>query len=107
MTLRARKRQRRSRRSIGKRILVGLGMVSFRFAAAMIGALIWFLNIWNSTPSIASLKPIKQGANSVIFAADGSRLGYVQSDTIRHPVPGSRMPSDLRNATVAIEDKNF
>ena len=62
----------------------------------------WFLNIWDSTPSIASLKPIRQGANSVVFAADGSRLGYVQSDTIRRPVHGSKIPSDLKNATVAM-----
>jgi penicillin-binding protein 1A len=107
MTLRARKRQRRSRRSVGKRILLGFGFVLFVLVAAGVGGAMWFLNIWDSTPSIASLKPIRQGANSVVFAADGSRLGYVQSDTIRRPVHGSKIPSDLKNATVAIEDKNF
>jgi penicillin-binding protein 1A len=107
MTQRARKRQRRSRRSVGKRILLGFGFVLFVLTAAGIGGALWFLNIWNSTPSIASLKPIRQGANSVVFAADGSRLGYVQSDTIRRPVHGSKIPSDLKNATVAIEDRNF
>src|SRR6266480_1688697 len=59
------------------------------------------------TLSLHDALPIHQGSNSVVFAADGSRLGYVQSDTIRHPVNGSKVPSDLKNATVAIEDKNF
>jgi penicillin-binding protein 1A len=107
MTQRARKRQRRSRRSLGKRILLAFGFVLFLLLLAGAGGAMWFLNIWDSTPSIASLKPIRQGANSVVFAADGSRLGYVQSDTIRHPVNGKKIPSDLKNATVAIEDKNF
>jgi penicillin-binding protein 1A len=56
---------------------------------------------------IDKLKPIHQGSNSVVYAADGSRLGYIQSDTIRHPVGGSEIPRTLREATVAIEDKNF
>jgi penicillin-binding protein 1A len=107
MTQRARKRLRRSRRSAVKRILIGFGFVFFVVLVAAVGAVMWFLHIWDSTPSIASLKPIRQGSNSVVFAADGSRLGYVQSDTLRHPVHGSKIPSDLKNATVAIEDKNF
>jgi penicillin-binding protein 1A len=107
MTQRARKRLRRSRRSLGKKILLAFGLVLFLLLLAGAGGAMWFLNIWDSTPSIASLKPIRQGANSVVFAADGSRLGYVQSDTIRHPVNGKNIPSDLKNATVAIEDKNF
>ena len=56
---------------------------------------------------IDRLKPIRQGSNSVVFAADGSRLGYIQSDTIRHPVKGSEIPAKLKEATVAIEDQNF
>ena len=43
----------------------------------------------------------------MIFAADGSRLGYVQSDEIRTPIPWREMPEDLRDATVAIEDERF
>src|SRR3712207_4624213 len=48
-----------------------------------------------------------KGQNSVIYASDGSRLGYVQSDEIRTPVSWSDMPKNLRNAAVAIEDENF
>ena len=58
-------------------------------------------------PDIDELKPLNRGASSAIFAADGSRLGYVQSDEIREPVPERDMPKHLRDATVAIEDERF
>ena len=45
-----------------------------------------------TAPDLSELKPADKGANSVIFAADGSRLGYVQSDEIRTPVPWRDMP---------------
>ena len=67
----------------------------------------WGLSVWDDTPSIDSLRPISQGSNSVVFAADGSRLGYIQSDTIRHAVSSQRIPKVLKHATVAIEDEHF
>ena len=60
-----------------------------------------------SAPALDELKPNDKGESSVIYAADGSRLGYVQSDEIRTPIDWEQMPADLRNATVAIEDENF
>ena len=60
-----------------------------------------------AAPSIGELRPLNKGTSSVIFAADGSRLGYVQSDEIREPVPRRDMPKHLRDATVAIEDERF
>src|ERR671931_1929806 len=49
----------------------------------------------------------RHGPIFLAFAADGSRLGYVQSDQIRTPVPWRAMPRYLRDATVAIEDERF
>ena len=43
-----------------------------------------------TAPDLSELKPADKGSNSVIFAADGSRLGYVQSDEIRTPVAVAR-----------------
>jgi penicillin-binding protein 1A len=43
----------------------------------------------------------------VVYASDGSRLGYVQSDILRRVVPWAEIPLDLRRATVAIEDERF
>ena len=43
----------------------------------------------------------------MVFAADGSRLGYIQSDEARTPVSIDKIPEDLQHATVAIEDERF
>src|SRR5215218_1012673 len=106
MTQRARK-QRRSRGSVRRRIFLAVGLVASAFAIAVGGVAAWALNIWNDTPSIDTLKPIDEGSTSVVFAADGSRLGYIQSDTIRHPVKSKKVPDELKAATVAIEDEHF
>ena len=42
-----------------------------------------------------------------MFAADGTRLGFIQSDELRSPVGWDEIPADLKNATVAIEDQRF
>ncbi|HMC05775.1 MAG TPA: transglycosylase domain-containing protein [Solirubrobacterales bacterium] len=107
MTARARKRLRRSRGSVRRKILLAFGVVFTAILIGVAGVGAWVLSVWGSTPSIDTLKPIKQGSNSVVFASDGSRLGYIQSDTIRHPVKSSKVPAMLKHATVAIEDKNF
>jgi len=57
--------------------------------------------------SLDSLKPVNKGQNSIIFAGDGSRLGYIQSDQSRKVVSIKRIPRSLQYATVAIEDERF
>ena len=65
------------------------------------------LGIASDAPEVASIKPIDKGQNSVIFAADGSRLGLIDSDEVRTPVSFEEMPEYLRQATIAIEDERF
>jgi len=60
-----------------------------------------------TAPDLSELKAADKGESSAIFAADGSRLGYVQSDEIRTPVPWEEMPRHARQAVVAIEDERF
>jgi penicillin-binding protein 1A len=60
-----------------------------------------------SAPNIDELEPRDAGQTSTVFAADGSRLGFVQSDVIRTPVPYKEIPPTLREAIVAIEDERF
>lgn len=52
-------------------------------------------------------KPVNKGLTSSVYAADGTLLGYIQSDEIRTPVPMARIPKDMQNATVAIEDERY
>jgi penicillin-binding protein 1A len=78
--------------------LAGLGVV--------VGA-IWVISVYDSAPSLASLKPITKGAVSKIYAADGSLIGVIHSDKIRQPIASPQIPQDLKDATVAIEDRRF
>jgi penicillin-binding protein 1A len=107
MTYRQRKQRRRRRATRGKPLFVGLTVVGVVAAIAAMSVAGYVIAIAASAPALDELKPNDKGESSVIYAADGSRLGYVQSDEIRTPIDWDQMPADLRNATVAIEDANF
>jgi penicillin-binding protein 1A len=107
MTQRGRKRYRRSRGSGSRKLLLALGILVAAIAIPVVGVGVWVLSVRADTPPLDQLKPVKEGSNSVVFAADGARLGYIQSDTIRHPVSGRTIPQVLGHATVAIEDEHF
>ncbi len=67
----------------------------------------WAIDVYNSAPPLASLKPVQKGRSSAIYAADGSLIGFIQASNIRQPVPSRALPQNLKYATVAIEDRNF
>jgi penicillin-binding protein 1A len=108
MTYRQRQvRKRRGHGSPRKRIFLGMSLLVALMVLAALSAVGWVIAVAASAPDIKDLKPIDKGASSKIFAADGSLLGYVQSDQVRTPVMWSDMPLTIRQATVAIEDKRF
>src|SRR6266576_3331060 len=108
MTYRQRKeRKRRNQGGIGRKLMLAFAVlvtVLLIGAASFVG---YIASIAATAPDINDLKPIDKGAISEIFAADGSRLGYVQSSEIRTPAQWADMPVAIRQATVAIEDKRF
>ncbi len=67
----------------------------------------WAIKVYNSAPPLSSLKPVQKGRSSAIYAADGSLIGFIRSSSIRQPVSSRALPRLLREATIAIEDKNF
>lgn len=75
--------------------------------AAAAGVGFWVYDVASSAPSIDTLKPINDGESSEVFAADGTRLGYIQADILRERVPLEEIPQKLRDATIAIEDERF
>ena len=107
MSSRARKRHQRSNGSPVKKILLGLGVVLVVIGIAAGAAAGWVYDMWNDAGTIDGQKPIEPGENSVVYAADGTRLGYIDADIIREPVGLKEIPKTLRNATIAIEDENF
>ena len=90
-----------------RKLLLAFGVLVGLTAIPVVGVGIWVLSVRADTPPLDQLKPVKEGANSVVFASDGGRLGYIQSDTIRHPVSAGKIPNLLDHATVAIEDEHF
>jgi penicillin-binding protein 1A len=102
------RRQRRSHTSSWKKkLLVLLGILAAAGAIAGGVAASWAIDVYESAPPLSSLKPVQKGRSSAIYAADGSLIGFIQSENIRQPVPSRALPQTLKDATVAIEDKNF
>src|SRR4051795_8811210 len=108
MTYRQRQeRKRRYKSGVGRKIMLVFALLVTVLLIAAASVVGYIASIAATAPDINDLKPIDKGAISEIFAADGSRLGYVQSSEIRTPIQWVDMPVALRQATVAIEDKRF
>ncbi len=106
MTSRQRRRQRRRGGVRSKLLFAAAGLL-----AVAVGSILalggWFLSVADDAPPLSNCKQPESRGNTVLLAADGSRLGYVRSDVARAPVPIERIGQDLRQATVAIEDQRF
>src|SRR6476469_238879 len=88
-------------------VLIGLGVVIAVAAIGVASVVGYVISIAATTPNIDELKPADKGQTSAVYAANGRLLGYVRSSIIRQPVVEDDMPTDVRNATVAIEDSRF
>ncbi|MBS1842999.1 MAG: transglycosylase domain-containing protein [Actinobacteria bacterium] len=106
MTQRGRRRQRR-RGSVGTKVAIAIGVVLAVIVVGVIGVTSWVLNVAADAPSLASCKRAERHGNSVIYAADGERLGAIVSQEASAPVARKRIPRKLELATVAIEDQRF
>jgi len=80
------------------------GAVAF---VGVLGGVGYLATVAADTPGIEKLRPTPQGATSTVYAADGTRLGFIQGDVLRTPVPAADMPQTIRDATVAVEDRRF
>jgi penicillin-binding protein 1A len=108
MSRQARQRRRRHNRGGPTRLLlIGFGAVAALLTLGTIGAIGYVLSVAQSAPTLASLQLRVDGASSRVFAADGTPLGYIQSDELRSPVGWEEIPNSLKEATVAIEDQRF
>lgn len=106
MTQRIRRRQRRQG-GIGAKLLIVFGGLFVLLAIAAIAIASWVLDVAAEAPSLASCKRIDKGGNTVLYAADGSKLGLIPSPVARSLVSIKRVPEALQLATVAIEDQRF
>jgi penicillin-binding protein 1A len=88
-------------------VFVGLSGIAGGIVLGAIVAVGYVLSVAQSAPSLDALAPKLAGASSQVFAANGTRLGFIQSDVLRTPITTGQMPKILRDATVAIEDQRF
>ena len=88
-------------------MFIGLTGMAGAVVIGVIAAVGYVLSVAQSAPSLDSLKPVLAGATSQVYAANGTRLGAIQSDVLRTPITTAQMPHLLRQATVAIEDQRF
>ncbi len=108
MTYRQRQaRRRRGRGRGGRRVALGLIVLAVVLALGVLSVAGYVIAVAATAPDLSELKPNEKSESSVIFAADGSRLGYVQSDEIRTQVRWREMPLEMRQAVIAIEDERF
>jgi penicillin-binding protein 1A len=107
MATRTRRRRRKPHNSRWHKIALPAAVFGALLAIAGGIAVAWALNVYDSAPPLSSLKPVQKGRSSAIYAADGSLIGFIRSNNIRQPVSSEALPQSLKDATVAIEDKNF
>jgi penicillin-binding protein 1A len=87
-------------------IVVLIAILLAVMAAAGAGA-DWVVGVLHTTPDISQLKPKPQGSISTVYAADGTRLGFISSDVLRRSIPSGSIGNVVKQATVDIEDRRF
>jgi penicillin-binding protein 1A len=106
-----RERQRRRRRNRGSSLKRMLGLTAVLVISAMaVGALAitgWVVNVAQSAPNLKLSSAHIPGSPSQVFAANGTSLGYIWSSSVHTPIAGYRIPSVVKKATIAIEDRRF
>ena len=103
-------RNRRRHRGRGRprnKAFLAIMVLLVLVALAGLSAVGYVISIASSAPPLDSLKPRELGSQSEVRAADGTRLGFIQSNELRRPVEGNRIPKSLKDATVAIEDERY
>ena len=105
------RRERHKRRQRGHPVVrVGLVAAVIGVCAAAIAALAavgWVVAVASSAPSLGQLKPKNPHPLTQIFAANGTLLGEVHSNTFYNYVDPNQIPTQLKEATVAVEDRRF
>ncbi len=79
-------------------------------AAVAIAALLavgWVVATADSAPNLSELSPKHTNSPTEIFASDGTPLGYIHTNTVFEYAAPNEIPTRLREATVAIEDRRF
>jgi penicillin-binding protein 1A len=104
---RGRKRKRSAR--IRRRRRAGAAAATFAIVVGIIFVTVGFGagTALSASCDLNTLRPVEIGANSFVYAYDGSLLGSIPAERNREPVSSAQMSKWLPRATVAIEDRRF
>jgi len=107
-TLRPRGRHQRALRKRRRRkgAIVAVGVIAAIAVAAGMGGTAAVV-AYGSSCDLDSLRSVDIGANTFVYAADGSLLGSIPAERNREPVTAADMSLWVRKATIAIEDRRF
>ncbi|HTT27768.1 MAG TPA: transglycosylase domain-containing protein [Solirubrobacteraceae bacterium] len=104
---RQRRRQRHRAHPVQRTFLIGTLLIISGVAIAALLAVGWVVATADSAPNLTQLSPRHANPPTQIFAADGTPLGYVRTNTISNYVALNKIPRRLQEATIAIEDRRF
>ncbi|MDQ3671370.1 MAG: penicillin-binding protein, partial [Actinomycetota bacterium] len=96
----ARRRRRRHGVIVALAIIAVLGVIAAVGGGAAVFA-------YGSSCDLSSLRSIRIGQNSFLYAANGSLLGSIPAERNRQPVQADGMSPWIRKATIAVEDRRF
>ncbi|HEX4110614.1 MAG TPA: transglycosylase domain-containing protein [Solirubrobacteraceae bacterium] len=101
------RRRRRSRGAVPRLLMMTFGAVLMIGIAGVLGVAAYVVSIADRAPNPNNLRPVIAGSSSELFAANGTRLGWITSSVLRTPVTSAEIPNYLKEGTVAIEDQRF
>jgi penicillin-binding protein 1A len=100
------RRQRRSKGGSARVVLVLLSVFFVTVTVAAAGGVGYVMNVADGV-DLDELSQVDPGTTSVVYAADGTRLGFLPGPVLRQPVKSTQMADHVREATVAVEDRRF
>lgn len=96
----ARRRRRKHGAVIALAVVATLGVIAGIGGGAAVFA-------YGSSCDLSSLRSVRIGQNSFLYAANGSLLGSIPAERNRQPVQVDGMSPWIRKATIAVEDRRF
>jgi membrane peptidoglycan carboxypeptidase len=89
------------------KVTLRIFLVVFLGLVVAVGGLVGWFYSGIGLPRLSSLTEYKSAQNSKVFAADGSLLCELKGDEDREIIALEKMPDALKEAVIAIEDKDF
>jgi penicillin-binding protein 1A len=104
---RGRKRKRTARVQRRRRAGVAVGTLAIVLLIILVTVGFGAGTALSASCDLNTLRPVEIGANSFVYAKDGSLLGSIPAERNREPVSSSQMSKWLPRATISIEDRRF